>query len=152
MAYPPLAPTKRIWFRVKPTMLFVLLSRGCAPEKIKVSPVAGVPAKPQLPLSLQLLVVPPPDQLKVAPSLCRTPSIAQSAPAKQRKLVMGARFQSTVRVGIGFVCMLLRIASEFQLRCQGNSVGQLDALAIQCSAFHSLNLALCIAYERPYKT
>src|ERR1043166_1869127 len=52
-------------------MLLVFDSRGWAAGNMSVSPVAGVPAKPQLPLSFQLPPLPPPDQLKVAALLLK---------------------------------------------------------------------------------
>src|SRR6266568_1509600 len=56
-------------------MLFVFSRLGWLAEKISVSPFAGVPAKPQLALLLQLASVPPPpDQLKMAARLSTTPA------------------------------------------------------------------------------
>ena len=47
-------------------MLFVFSRFGWLAEKITVSPLAGVPAKPQLALLFQLAFAPPPDQLNIA--------------------------------------------------------------------------------------
>src|ERR1035441_3917146 len=68
-------------------MLLVFTGLGCVAEKISVSPLPGVPAKPQFPLSLQLPVVPPPDQLKIAPSAGR----ASKPTPKARSAVQHAK-------------------------------------------------------------
>jgi hypothetical protein len=71
-------------------MLFVLASRGWEAEKISVSPLAGVPAKPQLALSFQLPeVLLPPDQLRVLPwtAVENRPAHTATIPIKDGRIV-----------------------------------------------------------------
>src|SRR5215469_7033245 len=69
MMYPPLAPVKQTRFSTRPAKLLVVQNRGWPPTKTTVSPKLGVPAPPQLPLSLQYEVVPPPVHVRMLASM-----------------------------------------------------------------------------------
>jgi hypothetical protein len=70
----------------------VFTSRGWAAEKIKVSPLVGVPAEPQLALSFQLPELPAPDQLKVAAEILEPQSPALIA-------ITATQFENVVSQG-----------------------------------------------------
>jgi hypothetical protein len=109
-AYPPLAPTKRTWFKIKDARLFVLINLGCAPGKIRMSPLAGTPANPQFPVSFQLPLAPPPDQLRVAASLASSENKPIPIPVTtQRKEIAQREVQE------GFIPELLRFFENRQV-------------------------------------
>src|SRR5215472_6414831 len=90
MMYPPLAPVKQTRFSTRFAKLLVFQNRGWPPTKTTVSPKLGVPAPPQLPLSLQYAVVPPPVHVSTLASrraaYDKTAARMSAVPARLRKL------------------------------------------------------------------
>jgi hypothetical protein len=94
-------------------MLFVFNKLGWNPEKISVSPFAGVPTKPQLALLFQLASAPPPpDQLKVAARLAtmlESPTAAITATAANRLAKGRGRVEYDVKEFVLFMFFILNL-------------------------------------------
>src|SRR6266404_7887434 len=91
-------PTNRIWFKVRLEMLLMFASRNAPPGKISVSPLAGIPAKPQFALSSQLAVAP------LAPDQERTAALAFGDNPLSRPSKSSARMEKTSTRRIWAIC------------------------------------------------